>query len=38
VVVNALTSGSTTLTVSDGVQQVVVPVHVTITGVIISKN
>lgn len=36
--VSAVASGSTTLTVSDGSQTVVVPVHVTITGVIISTS
>lgn len=36
--VDAVASGSTTLTVSDGTQTVVVPVHVTITGVIISTS
>jgi hypothetical protein len=35
--INAVTSGSTTLTVSDGTQTVIVPVHVTITGVVINK-
>ncbi len=36
-VINALTAGSTTLTVSDGTQQTVVAVHVTLTGVVINK-
>jgi len=36
--VSAVASGSTTLTVSDGSRTVVVPVHVTITGVIISTS
>jgi len=36
--ISAVASGSTTLTVSDGSQTVLVPVHVTITGVVVSTS